>query len=147
MMKKEVSVKLNKYLASVGVEYVKLHNLHWNVVGKDFKPVHEYLEELYNGLAGSLDSVAELLKISGEVPAASLAEFIELSIVEEIPSLERKSSEILEIVVEDFEKLKALAEEIRKEADEVDDYSVVSAMEGELEEYKKSLWFMKSMLK
>ena len=119
MMKKEVSVKLNKYLASVGVEYVKLHNLHWNVVGKDFKPVHEYLEELYNGLAGSLDSVAELLKISGEVPAASLAEFIELSIVEEIPSLERKSSEILEIVVEDFEKLKALAEEIRKKRNEL----------------------------
>lgn len=146
-MKKELVVKVNSYLSSLGVEYVKLHNLHWNVVGRGFKPIHEYLEGLYDGLAGSLDSVAEYLKINEEVPVASLKEFLEFSVIEELPSKEVGGSEALKVVVEDFEKLKSLAEEIRKEADEVDDYSLVSLLEGDLEEYKKNLWFVKAMLK
>lgn len=36
-MKHELSADLNRYLANVAVEYVKLHNLHWNVVGSSFK--------------------------------------------------------------------------------------------------------------
>ena len=36
-MNKELLGKLNKYLANLGVEYIKLHNLHWNVVGINFK--------------------------------------------------------------------------------------------------------------
>ena len=74
-MKKELSVKLNQYLANLGVEYIKLHNLHWNVVGINFKAIHEYLESLYDGVSDSLDSVAELLKMHDEVPAASLKEY------------------------------------------------------------------------
>ena len=50
-MKKELSVKLNKYLSNLGVEYIKLHNLHWNVVGIQFKAIHEYLEGLYDGVS------------------------------------------------------------------------------------------------
>lgn len=146
-MKKELAVKLNRYLANVGVSYVKLHNLHWNVVGKDFKPVHEYLETLYDAFAEVLDSVAELLKMNDEVPAASMKEYLELADVKELPSVEVHSSEVLKVVLADMELLKGLVEDIRKEADEVDDYAVVSAMEGDLEQYSKTIWFLKAMLK
>lgn len=146
-MKKEIAVNLNHYLANVGVSYIKLHNLHWNVVGKDFKPVHEYLETLYDAFAEVLDSVAELLKMNDEVPAASLKEYLELADIKELPSEEVNSSEVLKIVLADMELLKAQVEGIRKEADEVDDYAVVSAMEGDLEQYSKTIWFLKAMLK
>lgn len=146
-MKKELSVALNKYLANLGVEYIKLHNLHWNVVGINFKAIHEYYEGLYDGISASLDSVAELLKMHDEVPAASLKEYLALSDVEELPSVEVKGKESLEIVLKDFEGFKALAESIRKEADEEDLYDVVSAMEGDLEQFNKSIWFIKAMLK
>ena len=146
-MKKELSVALNKYLANLGVEYIKLHNLHWNVVGINFKAIHEYYEGLYDGISASLDSVAELLKMHGEVPAASLKEYLALSDIEELPSVEVKGKESLEIVLKDFEGFKALAEHIRKEADEEDLYDVVSAMEGDLEQFNKSIWFIKAMLK
>ena len=61
-MNKNLVLKSNKYLANVGVEYIKLHNLHWNVIGLQFKAVHEYLESLYDSLADVLDEVAELIK-------------------------------------------------------------------------------------
>lgn len=67
-MKKELAAKVNVYLADIGVLYIKLHNLHWNVVGSQFKAVHEYLESLYDSMAALLDEVAELLKMNGESP-------------------------------------------------------------------------------
>ena len=146
-MNKQLSVKLNKYLANLAVEYVKLHNLHWNVVGINFKSIHEYLEGLYDGISESLDSVAELLKMHEEVPAASLKEYLALSDVEELPSVEVKGKEALEVVLKDFQAFKALGESIRLEADESNLYDVVSAMEGDLEQFNKAIWFIKAMLK
>ena len=146
-MKKELSVKLNQYLANLGVEYIKLHNLHWNVVGINFKAIHEYLESLYDGVSDSLDSVAELLKMHDEVPAASLKEYLSLSNIEELPSKELKGSDVLHIVLKDFEGFKAFAEEIRLEADNDNLYDVVGLMESDLEQFNKSIWFIKAMLK
>lgn len=146
-MKKALAVKLNKYLANLSVEYIKLHNLHWNVVGINFKAIHEYLEGLYDGVSASLDAVAELLKMHEEVPLASLKEYLAVSNIEELPSVEVKGVESLNIVLKDFELMKALAEEIRAEANEEDAYDVVSMMEGDLEQYNKSIWFIKAMLK
>lgn len=146
-MNKQLSQKLNKYLANLAVEYVKLHNLHWNVVGINFKSIHEYLEGLYDGISASLDSVAELLKMHDEVPAASLKEYLALSDIEELPSVEVKGKEALEVVLKDFQAFKALGESIRLEADEANLYDVVSAMEGDLEQFNKAIWFIKAMLK
>ena len=146
-MEKTLSVKLNKYLASLGVEYIKLHNLHWNVVGINFKAIHEYLEALYDGVTASLDAVAELLKMHVETPLASTKEFLEFSIVKVLPSVEIIGVDSLNIVLEDFEMMKKLAEEIRLEADENNVYDVVAMMEGDLAQYNKSIWFIKAMLK
>ena len=146
-MKKELSVKLNQYVANLGVEYIKLHNLHWNVVGINFKAIHEYLEGLYDGVSASLDKVAEILKMHEVVPAASLKEYLELSSIEELPSVEIHGKEALEIVLKDFVSFKQLAEEIRSLADQEDLYDVVAAMEDDLSEFNKSIWFIKAMLK
>lgn len=146
-MKKDLASKLNGYLANIGVSYVKLHNLHWNVVGKDFKPVHEYLETLYNGFADVLDNVAELLKMNGYVPAASLKEYLELTSIKELDSEKISTSDALEVVLSDMELLKKQAEDIRSAADKEDEYSVVDAMEADLMEYCKTIWFLNSMLK
>ena len=146
-MKKELTNNLNKYLANLGILYIKLHNLHWNVVGINFKAIHEYYETLYDGISASLDSVAEIIKMHEGTPLASLKTYLELSTIEELPSVEVDNKASLKIVLEDFIKMKSLVEEIRKEADKEDLYDIVTLVEGELEQYNKSIWFIKSMLK
>lgn len=146
-MEKELLKNLNKYLSNLGVLYIKLHNLHWNVVGINFKATHEYFETLYDGISASLDSVAEIIKMHEGTPLASLKTYLELSTIEEIPSVEVDNKTSLKIVLEDFIKMKSLVEEIRKEADKEDLYDIVTLVEGELEQYNKSIWFIKSMLK
>ena len=146
-MEKELLKNLNKYLSNLGVLYIKLHNLHWNVIGINFKATHEYFETLYDGISESLDSVAEVIKMHEGTPLASLKTYLELSTIEELPSVEVDNKTSLKIVLEDFIKMKSLVEEIRQIADKEDLYDIVTLVEGELEQYNKSIWFIKSMLK
>ena len=106
-MKAELVSSLNVYLANVGVSYVKLHNLHWNVVGKDFKPVHEYLETLYDGFADVFDAVAETIKMHDAQPVASLKGYLEIATIQEADSVELHSSDVLAIVQKRFDDLKS----------------------------------------
>ena len=146
-MKKELVNLSNNYIANIGVSYIKLHNLHWNVVGHQFKAVHEYLESLYDALANVLDEVAEILKMNGAMPLGSLRAYLEVASIEELEDRDFSVQESLEIVLADLELLKAQAEEIRRMAGEEDNYQLVSSMEDHLGNYNKNIWFIKAMLK
>lgn len=146
-MNKNMNIEMNNYLANAQVFYVKLHNLHWNVVGKDFKPVHEYLESLYDAFADVYDEVAESLKMNGQQPLASMKEYLEVATVKELSSKELSSADVIKIALADMELLKAQAESIRTAADVEDLYDVVDLMEDHLGNYNKTIWFMHAMLK
>ncbi len=146
-MKDNVYNELNTYLANITVLYVKVHNLHWNVVGKEFKSTHEYLETLYDSFAITLDEVAEMMKINNKKPAASMKHYLELTSIKELDSVEYTVSQTIEIVKEDISTIKESVENIRKLANEEDNYDVVSMLEGHLTNYNKTLWFLDSMTK
>lgn len=146
-MKKELATSLNGYLANTGVLYVKVHNLHWNVVGPQFKGVHEYLEVLYNAFADVLDDTAELLKIHEETPLASLKSYLAVATVEELESVDVSVSKVLETLIADLTLMKKHAESVRTLADEEDAYDVVALMEDHLTNYNKNLWFLRAMTK
>ncbi len=146
-MKSEITIKLNEYLANVGVLYIKLHNMHWNVTGSQFKAVHEYLETLYDAMADVLDAVAEALKMNGEMPLASLKEYLAVATIRELESRELDVKAALGITLADMEALKAQAEDIRSAANDEDQYDIVSMMEDDLANYSKTIWFLKAMLK
>ena len=146
-MKKELSVALNKYLANLGVEYIKLHNLHWNVVGLNFKAVHEYLEGIYDSMAEVLDEVAELIKMDGGYPLASLKEYLAVASIEELESRDYKILESLDILLKDLKALREEVLEIRSIADELDNVAFVNMAEDHLANYNKQIWFVESMLK
>lgn len=146
-MKPNLSAALNVYLANIGVEYVKLHHLHWNVVGSQFKAVHEYLETLYDGLANVLDATAEVLKINGQAPLSSMKGFLAVATIQELEGGEVEVPEALRTVLSDLELLKAQAEAIRAVAVQEDQYDVVALMEGDLAQYSKTLWFLRATLR
>ena len=146
-MKKELVLKSNKYLANINVNYVKLHNLHWNVLGLQFKPVHEYLEGLYDSMHEIFDEVAELLKMNGEYPLASLKDFLAVSEISELESKDYSVKESLQIALADIKVLRENALELRKLAADEDFYPLQVMMEDHLANYNKVVWFIESMLK
>lgn len=138
--------KLDVYLSNLLVGNVKLHNLHWNVVGSQFKSVHEYLEVLYDDFFEKYDEVAEYQKQIGKYPVASVKDYLELTTVEELESKDASVKDSINYAKELLEKQKELALEIIEEADE-EDFVLSNMMEDHITGYNKEIWFMESMLK
>ncbi len=147
MLNKTLINAMNQYLANLTVMYVKLHNLHWNVVGPDFKQVHEYLESMYDDTADNLDEAAELLKIHGAQPLASMEDCLATASIQELPSEEVRSGAALAIVQSDLMALLDQCEAIRAEADEAHLSDIVSFAEDQIASFNKTLWFIRAMLK
>lgn len=146
-MDKVLVEKVNGYIANIAVSYIKLHNLHWNVIGPDFKPVHEYLETLYDAMAEVLDESAELLKINGQVPLASMQDYLKVATVKELESKDYSTKEALAIVLADMQLLKAQASELRALANEQDQFDIANLAEDNLANYNKTIWFLSVMNK
>lgn len=145
-MNADLLKKLNQYLADTGVMYIKLHNLHWNVSGLQFKAVHEYLEELYDGITENMDEIAEVLRMHGEYPVASMADFLEIASIKELSPEKVEVKKALSVALADLKTLDAEAKAIRAAADEEDLFDVVAMMEDQCGEFQKTIWFIESML-
>ena len=145
-MKKELVNLSNNYIANIGVSYIKLHNLHSNVTGKQFKAVHEYLESLYDATANVLDELAEFLKMNGEFPLASMKDYLDAASIEELESKEISVEDTLQIVLADLETLRANALKLRRLADEESLYTLAVILDDHLANYSKNIWFIQAML-
>lgn len=138
--------KTCKYLANLNVLNVKLHNIHWNVVGPQFVSVHNFTEEAYNALFEYYDDIAEILKMRNHYPHASLKEYLESTSIKELESKDIGVEEALKIISDDYDEMLELAFSIRREADEQGDVTLVSTLEDHIAAYQKNLWFIKSIL-
>lgn len=138
---------IQKYLSNLAVLNVKLHNIHWNVVGNQFVRVHTFTEEIYDELFDSFDEVAELLKMKDTMPLSTMDEYLKNTDIEEIKAKDFSIKESLEIVKKDLEIMKKLAIEIRNTADEEGDFETVAIFEDYTASFSKNIWFLNSMLK
>ena len=139
--------KLNVYLSNLNIGITKLHNLHWNVVGKNFMAVHNFTEELYDEWFEKFDEIAEILKMKNEFPLASVKDYLDNASISEIESKDYSESEVIDIVLKDIIAMKELAVEIRADADAADDFTLVAAIEDHIAGYEKNIWMLSAMSK
>ncbi len=138
---------LQQYLANLGVLIVKFHNIHWNVVGKQFVRIHNFTEEIYDQFFEDFDAVAELLKMKNVMPLSTMAEYLENASVKEVKAKDFSVKEALEIALADMETMKAMATEIRNLADDEGDFETVAMFEDYVAFFSKNIWFAGAMLK
>jgi len=139
--------KLNTYLSNLAVWNVKLHNLHWNVVGVQFVSLHNFTEELYDDVFEKYDEVAEHLKMIGEEPLAKLSDYLEAATMKELNKTSYSTKEVLGYLKDDLTMMRDMAVEIRNAADEKSDFVAVGMFEDHVAFYNKQLWFIDSMQK
>lgn len=137
--------KLQVFLSNLAVWNQKLHNMHWNVEGKLFFQLHGKTEEMYNEVFEQFDEVAELIKIKGEMPLASLSEYIKHATLKELDSKKFSTDEVIDVIMADLTALNELAREIRDAADKSGDFTVVMMFEEFVASYEKNLWFLRAL--
>mgnify|MGYP000933135958 CR=1 FL=1 len=138
---------LQQYLSNLAVLNVKLHNIHWNVVGKQFMRVHTFTEEIYDKVFEDFDEVAELLKMKNVMPLSTISDYLAKSNIEEVAAKDFTVKESLDIVKKDLETMKELATTIRNTADEEGDFETVAIFEDYVAYYSKNIWFINAMVK
>lgn len=138
--------QLNHLLANFVVEYHKLQNYHWYIKGKDFFNVHAKLEEYYNHLNEAIDDIAEKILMKGGQPIASMQEFLDYSHIQEAKAKSINSQDIYQFVLLDFEQLLKQVIDIKKSADEENDYLISASMDQYIEHFSQSIWMLKQVL-
>lgn len=139
--------KMAQVVADLNILNVKFHNLHWNVVGLEFEPVHLLTEAAYTDFFNKYDEIAERMKMLGELPPASMKKYLELTKVDELPDQEWTVSETLNLVLASYKYLKAEMIELRKLSEEDDDFATIAICETYVGEFDKQIWFVSSMIK
>ena len=137
---------MNAYLSDLVVFYLKLHDLHWNVKGMQFVPVHQYSESRYEDMAEKFDEIAELIIQHGEKPVSSISEYMKNASIKELNKGVYRDEEVIKIIAEDMAQLKAAAEALRLKMADEDVFDVVAVLEEHIAGYQKELWFLNSMM-
>lgn len=138
--------QLNHLLADFAVEYHKLQNFHWYVKGKDFFNVHVKLEEYYNHINEGIDDIAEKILMIGGNPIASMQEFLDHSQIQEAKDNPISSNEIYQHILSDFSYLLNSVKNIKKDADEQNEYLISSAMDSYIDDFSKAIWMLKQAI-
>jgi len=106
--------------SSLAVLSQKLRSYHQNVVGKDFFPVHQELDDQYTKLDEYVDVSAELIRQINKAPAPhSMSVMLQSSIItEEMIGNSVTSEYIIARIVPDYSRLMDYCIQIVKRADD-----------------------------
>ncbi|MEB3357662.1 MAG: Dps family protein [Synechococcales bacterium] len=74
---------LNRDLADSYLLIIKTKKYHWDVVGPQFRSVHEMLEEQYEQLSENIDAIAERIRALGGYPIGTAESFLKLGSIQE----------------------------------------------------------------
>ena len=144
-MSQQVIQNLNEQLANWNVLFVKLHNYHWNVTGRDFFTLHEKFEALYDVAKGYIDEVAERILALGEVPVGTMKEILERATLSEATGRET-SREMVEAIVSDFKTIVSNGKAGIELAGEFGDESSVDLLTQIIVALEKEVWLLSAFL-
>lgn len=133
-------------LADEHVLYLKLRNYHWNVTGPHFGPLHALFEDQYTALAGSIDEVAERIRMLGGTAPGSMKAFLKLTRLKEDTGAPPKANDMIKALLADHEAIAvALRKDIGKAGD-LGDEATADFLTGLLAAHEKAAWFLRSHL-
>ena len=143
-MSKELESKLNLYLANQMIDYVKKHNLHWNLKGTQFFTLHAKLEELYEEAGDILDEVAERILALGGNPVSNMKEALAMATIKELGDGPKSTDETIRTLISDTDYWIKDSKEIADLADKEGDSVTNDMFNGYTKAYQKLAWMLKA---
>ena len=138
--------ELNKFLSDLNVFYRKLQNYHWNIIGKDFFVIHEKLEEYYDDINTQIDEIAEHILMLDKEPLGTMKDCLENTCIIEARNEKIKDNIVFDTIIKDYETLLNKSKEIKKQADDLNEYATSSLMDNYISDYTKKLWMLKQLM-
>lgn len=143
--KDEIAQSLKPFLAETFQLYVATLNVHWNVTGPMFQPVHALTEEQYMELAPAIDEIAERIRSLGHKAPATMQQYMNMGAISD--GDENASAEAMVKALQTGHE--QLANRIRpliaQAADAADDVTA-GLLTDRLTVHEKAQWMLGAML-
>jgi starvation-inducible DNA-binding protein len=122
---------------------IKAQNYHWNVTGPNFAQYHEFFGEFYEEVGGSIDPIAEMIRVVGSFAPGSLTRFQELSRIEDELMIPEPPLMFARLARDNDIVITALYQ-VRSLADQLGQFGVVNFLEDRITAHEKHRWMLKS---
>jgi len=125
--------------------YLKAHNFHWNVVGRNFLQDHELFGKIYEEVYESIDDFAEKIRSLGTFMPGSYTRFSVLSIIEDETQVLPADAMITELL-SDNEKVIKLLKIVFDLSEQEGKHGFSDFLAGRMDAHEKHGWMLRSTL-
>jgi starvation-inducible DNA-binding protein len=138
---------LNKDLADAYLLLVKTKKFHWDVVGPQFRSLHQLWEEHYQVLTENIDSVAERVRALGGYPIGTMEGFLKVASLKEEGGTVPTATGMVSRLVEDHEQvIRNLREHIDQSSEKFHDEGTADFLTGLMEGHEQMAWMLRSFI-
>lgn len=138
---------LNKDLADNYLLLIKTKKYHWDVVGPQFRSLHELWQEQYEALAVNIDSIAERIRALGGYPVGTAEGFLKHATIKEHSNDLPNATEMVRRLVVDYEQIiRNFREHIDLCGDRHGDEGTADFITNLMEEYEEAAWMLRSFV-
>jgi starvation-inducible DNA-binding protein len=138
---------LNQDLSDLYLVLVKTKKYHWDVVGPQFRTLHQLWEEQYEALTETIDTCAERIRTLGGYPVGTMEGFLKLASIKEHPSDIPNATEMVSRLVQDHEQIiRNLRGHISQCSESFKDDGTADFLTGLMEQHEAIAWMLRSFI-
>lgn len=142
-----LSKLINCCVADLYVLSVKTKKYHWDVVGPQFRSLHELWEEQYEALAENIDTLAERNRALGGYPVGTLQEFLDHTSLQENPDRLPSAKTMVETLMQDHEQIvRNLRAAVERCLEEFKDEGTADMLTGMMVEHTDMAWMLRAFI-
>ncbi|MEH1855151.1 MAG: Dps family protein [Nostoc sp.] len=138
---------LNQDLADAYLLLVKTKKYHWDVVGPQFRSLHQLWEEHYQKLTLNIDALAERIRALGGYPVGTLEGFLKLATLKEHAGNVPTATGMVANLVDDHEQvIRNLRDHVDQSGEKFHDQGTADFLTGLLEQHEEIAWMLRSFI-
>jgi starvation-inducible DNA-binding protein len=138
--------ELKKVHADAFTFYLKAHFYHWNVEGPNFPQYHDFLQNLYQEVFASVDTLAELIRTLDSYAPGTLTRLKELTTIEETDDVPDAKTMMTRLLQEN-NILRASLLTAYTTADTTGEVGISNFLQDRIQAHEKHSWMLRSILK
>jgi len=145
--RKGVCELLNRDLADAYLALIKTKKFHWDVVGPQFRSLHQLWEEQYQALTTNIDALAERIRTLGNYPLGTAESFLQYASIKEQSNNIPQATEMVSQLVDDHEQIiRNLRDHVDQCSEEFSDQGTADFLTGLMEQHEEMAWMLRSFI-
>ncbi len=138
---------LNQDLSDAYLLVIKTKKYHWDVIGPQFRTLHELWDQHYEAISMNIDAIAERIRMLGGYPIGTAKGFVESATLREHPGDLPTAEEMVKRLVSDHEQIiRNLRDHVDQSGENYHDEGTADFLTGLMEQHEEMAWMLRSFV-